>query len=418
MLTQETASGNGEDEESPLLSLPHFVVSRIISSFDFEELNESLLAANASVMDMLRGRVPWRTLRLDLSLDSRRKSELASPSDVVELTCVDVLSPKVGEILWHGWQAHMGGKKLKKLIVDDFKILTGIQLSPRISYFGLLNQKLTEIPEGLSFPNLEMLKSITSLSIIIGRLSPPLHAERLLAVQEFRHLRNLQLKPCPEKAFWSQLPFEFLARIENLSIMVMEDCDRTVPFHMFQNLRGLRAFPPPDVEDWNGWEANLREALRLPHLHTLMLDSEPAFSGEVNGRILNNLLTAAPSIKHLRFFCRLAFDDVLAVQALQNVDYFHVTCLEHVEPDMVVQLAGHVSFDLVLARPCVITEDHVVRFTEAVSRVGGQLAHYKAGERGDFTHVFEFEHPSKPRAPHLNTFPFVPSDTVRFVYAD
>ncbi len=113
----------------------------------------------------------------------------------------------------------------------------------------------------------------------------------------------------------------------------------------------------------------------------------------------------------------MAFDDVLAVQALQKLEYFHATCSERMDPDLVLELVGHVSFDLVLGDRCVVTDDDVMRFRDAASQAGGRFRHFKAKRRGDYAHVFEFEHPAKPRAPHVDSFPFTPSsNTLRSVY--
>ncbi len=278
-LAQKTVPEDGDPLLLWLLR-QHTITSNLLSCFDYEELNDTLLATSASVMDMLRGRVPWTTLQLDSSLDSRQKCVLASPSRVVELTCRDLLSPKknTNDVLWHGCEAYLGGKNLKKLVVNNVRILTRIELSPQISYFGFLNANLITIPEDLlSSPNVMVLKStITALSIIVHLGTPKLHAERLLAVPQFTCLRNLQLKPRPDKAFWSELPLEFCSRIENLSVVAKVDYDDNPPaFRKFRNVRGLRVFAPghDDAVD-GGWEDCLGEALRLPHLHTLMLDKD------------------------------------------------------------------------------------------------------------------------------------------------
>ncbi len=123
-----------DDQDSPLLSLPHFILKKIASCLPAQDLLESLLLANADLADYLVGKVPWGKLRLDASLDSHRACKLVNPAALKELTCGDLWNEETREEVWNRWRPVLEeAKNLEKLILADVGLLRGLCLKHLVS---------------------------------------------------------------------------------------------------------------------------------------------------------------------------------------------------------------------------------------------------------------------------------------------
>ena len=123
-----------EDENSPLLSLPHFLLKKIASFLPISDLIETLLLTNANLADYLLGKVPWKKLKFDATLDSHRACKMVIPSALEELIFGDLWNEETKEEVWGRWRTVLEqAKNLERLVLADVGVFKDVDVKILVS---------------------------------------------------------------------------------------------------------------------------------------------------------------------------------------------------------------------------------------------------------------------------------------------
>jgi hypothetical protein len=130
---------------------------------------------------------------------------------------------------------------LSYLSIDE--VLNGLGLTTEgmmAKIRGLCRVESLVLDGSLESRQMEVLASSTYVSEItcLRRLRSRDEWSRLVRADALKNITSLELKPCPTKHFWLQVPHEFLARIKYLSVSM--DYASDLPFEHLTNVVGLR----------------------------------------------------------------------------------------------------------------------------------------------------------------------------------
>lgn len=374
---EEKGKKQVELEQSPLLRLPPMVLARIVSFIDPESLFDSFMLTTSRIMPKIEHLVPWTTLQLDSTLDSYRRSKLASAGSLQTLICEPPNRPEAGELRMYEWRRLIGAPDLEKIVIcgnPRFFLHQDVQLSKKLKFIQLKwdnadTSDWVEVMTSVAFPPRVEIVSLTHTKSLY-HLNTPWPGFKLDLV--FRNLTSLELSPTPARTeFWDELPTSFTDRIVNLSVhfVAHRDVDGSPVLSRFKNLKRLK------------FQCIHNPELLYDHLLHVKLTSLVTFMSPVGRDDVHRttpwvtIRRAFPNLKHMEFYHYGNEIDEEGVAFLKSLDYFKATCCFGWTGGMLKEvgtsvLHAHIASGL---RSIMENPEHMSLLKSEMENVGGKV---------------------------------------------